>query len=101
VIDAALKLRRPRLEACLTADHAPRGTAPIRLVIEVELDARGTVSRAVVKLPKLGLGLIDGAAASCIGLAIRTHLVVPGPARPRPTIARIEVLLVTGDAGGL
>jgi hypothetical protein len=101
VIDAALKLRPPRLESCLTADRAPRGNAPIRLAIEVELNARGTVSRAAVKLPKLSPGLVDATVASCIESAIRTHLVLPGPARPRPTNARIEVLLVTGDAGGL
>ncbi|HET6150388.1 MAG TPA: tetratricopeptide repeat protein [Polyangia bacterium] len=101
VIDAALKLRPPGLETCLTGERAPRGNVPIRLAIEVELNAGGTVSRARVKLPKLSSGLVDGTVASCIESAIRTRLVVPGPARPRPTNVRIEVLLVTGDAAGL
>ena len=103
VIDAALKLHPPHLEACFTSDRAPRGNAPIRLAIEVDFNADGKVSRAAVKLPKLSSGPLDGvgAVAACIESAIRTHLVVPGPTRPRPTAARVEVLLVTGDAGGL
>ena len=90
VIDAALKQRPPGWEACLAPYPAPRGHEPLRLAIEIELDANGVVASAHARV---AAPLDSALVGRCIEDAVRTRLVVPKPTHARPTIARIEVLL--------
>jgi len=90
VIDAAIKQRPPGWEACLATVVAPRGHDPLRITVEIEIDAGGAVARATARVPP---PLAGGGAGRCIEDAVRTRLVVPKPAHARPTIARVEVLL--------
>jgi tetratricopeptide (TPR) repeat protein len=97
-IDAALKQRPPGWELCFAPYPPPRGHDPVRITVEIELDANGAVTRATSKLPPPFAG---SAVAACIETTLRARLVVSRPTRARSTTARIEVLLASGDAGGV
>jgi tetratricopeptide (TPR) repeat protein len=98
VIDAALRQRPPPWDECFSDAAPSRGHDTVRFVVEVELDARGAVTRATAHLPP---PLDAGATGRCVEAAVRTSLTVTPPAHARPTSARIEVLLANGDSGGL
>jgi tetratricopeptide (TPR) repeat protein len=98
VIDAALRQRPPPWGDCFS-DFAPaRPHVTVRFDVEVELDARGAVTRATAHLPP---PFDAGVTGRCVEAALRTSLTVTPPAHARPTSARIDVLLANGDSGGL
>ena len=104
MIDAALRQRPPAWDDCLAAFPAPRGHDTVRLVIELELDANGAVSRAAVGWPpaQLQAGAPGArAAGACIEAGLKDRLIVAKPAHGKATSARVEVLLANGDSGGL
>jgi hypothetical protein len=61
----------------------------VRIVLELELGGRGTVTRAVVRQPVE----LDGDVAACLQDSIKAGLIVTAPASARPTQARMELLL--------
>jgi tetratricopeptide (TPR) repeat protein len=98
LIDAAWKERPPPIEECLAAASPPAGHGTVRALLELDIDARGLVERASVKLPPV---VDDGVAGPCMEAAVKVGLSVAMPAHARPTSARIEVLLANGDSGRL
>src|SRR6185369_8850223 len=103
LIDAAWRDRPQILDGCLdvAASAAAAGPTParatVRFAIEIEIDARGAVTHAVAKAPPP----LDGAFARCAEAAVRDGLRVPPPGRGRPTHARMELVVASGEAGGL
>jgi tetratricopeptide (TPR) repeat protein len=97
-IDATLKQRPPAWEDCFAPFPPPRGHDTVRFAVEVEIDARGTVTRAAAKLPA---PYDAGAVGACVEAALRSRLVVARPVHARATTARVEVLLANGDVGGV
>ena len=102
LVDAAWR-ERPRLvDDCLDAAVRAGRLAPrdgFRFAVELELDARGVVTEAVVK----AAAPLDAAFSRCVETAVRAGLRVPRPRRAHPTHARVELLvgLASGDAGGV
>ena len=97
-IDAALKQRPPAWEDCFAAFPPPRAHDTVRFAVELEVDARGIVTRAAAKLPA---PYDAGPAGACVEEAVRSRLAVAKPAHARATSARVEVLLANGDTGGV
>jgi tetratricopeptide (TPR) repeat protein len=86
LIDAAWRARPTLLDECL---EATRGAGSVRLGIEVDIDARGRVTRAIVEAPApLGAGF-----ARCAEGAVTRKLSVASPARGKPTHARTEIIV--------
>jgi tetratricopeptide (TPR) repeat protein len=102
LVDAAWR-ERPRLvDDCLDAAVRAGRLTPrdgFRFAVELELDARGVVTEAVVKAP----APLDAAFSRCVEMSVRAGLRVPRPRRAHPTHARVELLvgLASGDAGGV
>jgi tetratricopeptide (TPR) repeat protein len=106
LVDAAWRQMPGMLDACL--DEASRaGLVPprsgFRFSLELELDARGAVSAVAVKAAAPLAQLGSGPFARCVDDAVRGGLRVPRPRTPKPTRARVEVLvgLAAGNPGGL
>jgi hypothetical protein len=62
----------------------------VRVVLEIELDTGGRVTAVIARVPP-ALGAELG---RCLESAVKSGLVVPRPTHPRPTSARMELLLV-------
>jgi Tetratricopeptide repeat len=106
LVDAAWRQRPRLLDDCLD-DLMRIGLLPprdgFRFALELEIDARGLVTSAVVKAPP-PLDEPTGASfARCVEAAVRGGLRVPQPRPARPTRARMELLVgvANGDTGGL
>jgi hypothetical protein len=105
LVDAAWRDRPRLIDDCL-ADGVRGGRlgprVGFRFAVELELDARGVVTRAVAKAAAPAASL-DAAFARCVETAVRAGLRVPRPRRARATQARVEILvgLASGDGGGV
>jgi tetratricopeptide (TPR) repeat protein len=101
LVDAAWRERPQLLDACL--DQAPAAAravaagerSTIRLALELEIDARGSVARATAKAPPP----LDEAFARCAEAAVKAGLRVPPPG-PRSKLTRARMELVIGVAAG-
>jgi len=92
LIDAAWREQAAILDTCL--DAAPELTAghlPVRIAIELEIDARGRITSATAKLP----APLPAELARCLERAVVARLRLPTPAAARRTRARTELLLGT------
>jgi tetratricopeptide (TPR) repeat protein len=88
LIDAAWRDQLPILDECLDDVRlAPRAT--LRIAIEMDIDARGKLTRVIAKVP----APFDERFARCVESATkqRLHLSVPAPGRP--TLARTEMVI--------
>jgi hypothetical protein len=97
LIDAAWKHRPPSIEACLAAVEPAAGQDSVRLGFDVEIDARGAVTRVAARLPP-PLDAAAAGAGACMESAIKDGLAVARPEHGKATVARIEVLLSAGPA---
>jgi hypothetical protein len=86
LIDAGWRSRPTLLDDCLAG---ARGSGSVRIGIELELDARGRVTRATVETP----GPLGADFAHCAEAAVTHELAVSGPARGKPTRARTEIII--------
>ncbi len=90
LIDAAWREQAAILDDCLDgAGGLARSGAPLRVAIEIELDARGRVTAAVAKLAAPNADLF----ARCLEGAVRSGLRLPAAPGGRPTRARTELLV--------
>jgi len=88
LIDAAWRNQAAILDGCLAAAPGPiPARAPLRIAVEMEIDARGRVTAAAVKLPPPG----DAELARCLERVVIARLRLPPAARP--TRARTEILV--------
>lgn len=87
LIDAAWRDQSAILEDCLAAANLSAASAPLRIAVEMEIDPRGRVATAAVKLPAPA----DVDLARCLERAVVARLRLP-PAR-RATRARTEILV--------
>jgi tetratricopeptide (TPR) repeat protein len=102
LIDAALKQRPPAWAQCLAPFPAPPGHQTVRLVVDLDIDANGVVSRALAQWPRPPSGVsVSTGASPCMEAALKDLQLVAKPAHGKVTSARIEVLLANGDSGGL
>jgi tetratricopeptide (TPR) repeat protein len=103
LIDAAWRERPQLLDACLDAASAaahlgtPDVRTSVRLALEMEIDARGAVTRVVAKAP----APLDAAFARCAEAAIKDGLRVSPTGRSRTTRARLELVVANGEPAGL
>lgn len=88
LIDAAWKGQAQGLEECLTGLSAPSGAATVRMALEVQLSALGTVDSVTPLVPDSWKS-----AVSCLSAQCKAILRVPRPSRPARTLARLEVVL--------
>jgi hypothetical protein len=91
LIDAAWREQAAILDDCLAgapALVASRG--PLRLAVEMEIDRRGRITSATIKLPA---AMSDETLSRCLARAIETGLRLPPPPTARPTRARTELLI--------
>jgi tetratricopeptide (TPR) repeat protein len=86
LIDAAWRARPGLLDECL---EETRGGGSVRIGIEVDLDARGRVTRATLETP----GPLGAEFARCAEAAVTHKLAVSGPTRGKPTHARTEIII--------
>ncbi|HVR64954.1 MAG TPA: tetratricopeptide repeat protein, partial [Polyangia bacterium] len=102
LIDAAWRRRPNLIDGCLARlATAPAGHEPFRVPLDLELDARGALTRATVPRPTD----LDAAFVDCVEQSVRAGLVVlaaPAPAPstgnkrkspPGSTLARLELLI--------
>jgi hypothetical protein len=90
MIDAAWRRHPDFLDDCLQRMPESLGRQPVRVALEIEIDTGGRVTGVIARLPPaLGDDL-----ARCLESAVKSGLVVPKPNHPRPTSARMELLLV-------
>jgi tetratricopeptide (TPR) repeat protein len=91
LIDAAWKQHAPPVADCLAALPGP-GEGTLRVVIDVDLDARGGVTRAAASVPAPD-ARAAAAAARCVEQAVQRDLQVTQAAHAGATSAHVEVLL--------
>jgi tetratricopeptide (TPR) repeat protein len=100
LVDAAWRARPDLLDACLD-EGVQRGVLAaresFRFALEIELDGRGAVTEAKAK----SAAPLDPTFARCAEDAVRAGLRVQRPQKPRPTHARIDLLVATKDPGGV
>jgi len=90
LVDAAWRDQLSILDECLANVRlAPRAT--LRLAIEIEVDARGKLTRVVAKAP----APFDERFARCVESATKQRLRFNVPAPGRPTLARTELIIGT------
>jgi hypothetical protein len=87
LIDATWKGRARALEPCFEGLPAIEPSTA-RVAVDVELDGAGAVKKAFPLLPAAWQE-----AAACVEDRLKELLRVPRPARPRPTTARLELVL--------
>lgn len=100
LIDAAWRARPRLLDECFDAAVARGALAPretFRLSLELTVDARGAVTEAAVKAP----AALDAALAACIADTVRAGLRVARPSKRQPTRARLELVVASGEPGGV
>jgi hypothetical protein len=68
-----------------------------RVALEMEIDARGEVTRVVAKVPPP----LDATFARCAESAVKDGLRVVTPGRGRATRARMELVVANGEPAGL
>jgi len=90
LIDAAWRDQTAVLDDCLAAANLGAAGAPLRIAVEMEIDPRGRVTAAAVKLPAPA----DAALARCLERAVVARLRLPPAARA--TRARTEILVGFG-----
>ena len=95
LLDAAWREQAAIFDDCLGAvPELAAGHVPLRLAVELTLDARGRVSSAAVKLPPAAAAWSSAETLSrCLERAITTRLRLPAPPTRRPTRARTELLI--------
>jgi len=96
LIDAAWKHHPPAIEACLGPVEPAPGRDSVRVVFDVEIDARGAVARAAAAVPPPFDAEADplvSAAITCMESAVKSGLLLARPEHGKPTTARVEVLL--------
>jgi tetratricopeptide (TPR) repeat protein len=86
LIDAAWRERPTLLDACLAE---ARGAGSVRIAVDLDIDARGRVTRAALERA----GSLGEDFARCAEAAITGRLTVAGPARGKPTHARSEIII--------
>jgi hypothetical protein len=86
LIDAAWRDRPALLDACLAGT---RGAGSVRVGVDLDIDARGRVTRASIERP----GPLGDDFARCAEAAVTGKLTVAGPARGKPTHARTEIIV--------
>jgi tetratricopeptide (TPR) repeat protein len=88
LVDAAWRDQMTILDECLDGVRlASRAT--LRIAIEMDIDARGRLTRVVVKAP----APFDERFARCVESATKQRLRLSVPAPGRPTIARTELIV--------
>jgi tetratricopeptide (TPR) repeat protein len=88
LIDAAWRDQLGILDECLDGVRITlRGT--LRLAIELDIDARGKITRVVAKAPPP----FDERFARCVESVTKQRLRFSGPAPGRPTLARTELII--------
>jgi tetratricopeptide (TPR) repeat protein len=99
LVDAAFRAQPRLLDACLDRAAAAGVRDSVRFAVELDLDARGAVTRATVKAP----APLDAGFARCAEAAIKDGLRLSRPPRARPSHARVEMILAVAnkDAPGL
>jgi len=90
MIDAAWRRRPDLLDDCLQRMPEVAGRQPVRVALEIEIDTGGRVTAVIARLPPA----LGGELGRCLESAVKSGLVVPRPTHPRPTSARMELLLV-------
>ncbi|HEY2899146.1 MAG TPA: tetratricopeptide repeat protein [Polyangia bacterium] len=93
LIDVAWRHRPNLLDECLARLSVPPPHEPLRIALDLELDGRGNLTRATVPRPSN----LDPDFVGCVEERVKGGLVVSAPtmppsARPRPTLARVELL---------
>ena len=63
--------------------------ATLRIAIEMDIDARGKITRVVAKVPPP----FDERFARCVESVTKQRLRFSGPAPGRPTLARTELII--------
>ncbi len=89
LVDVVWRAHPALLDDCLAAARVGAGA---RLAIELEIDGRGEVTRATVKVPPP----LDEAFARCAETAVKRQLSSGPPPRGSRRIARTEILLAPG-----
>ena len=88
LVDAAWRDQLSILDECLDGIRlAPRAT--LRIAIEMDVDARGKLTRVIAKVP----APFDERFARCVESVTKQRLRFSVPAPGRPTIARTEMVL--------
>ena len=88
LVDAAWRDQMPILDECLDGVRlAPHAT--LRMAIEMDVDARGKLTRVIAKVP----APFDERFARCVESATKEHLRFGVPAPGRPTVARTEMVI--------
>jgi tetratricopeptide (TPR) repeat protein len=93
LIDVAWRHRPNLLDGCLARLSLPPPHEPLRIALDLELDGRGNLTRATVPRPNN----LDPDFVGCLEETVKGGLVVSAPttppsARPKPTLARVELL---------
>lgn len=89
MIDAAWRRRPDLLDDCLQRLPESVGRQPIRVALEIDIDTGGRVTRVVARVPPA----VNDELGRCFEAAVKAGLIVPKPTHPRPTSARMELLL--------
>ena len=88
LIDAAWRDQLPLLDECLDGVRLTTHTT-LRIAIEMDVDARGNLTRVIVKAP----APFDERFAHCVESATKRRLRFSVPAPGRPTTARTEMVV--------
>jgi tetratricopeptide (TPR) repeat protein len=88
LIDAAWRDQLPILDDCLDGVRLPT-RATLRIAIEMDVDARGNLTRVIVKAP----APFDERFSHCVESATKRRLRFSVPAPGRPTTARTEMVV--------
>jgi tetratricopeptide (TPR) repeat protein len=90
LVDAAWRDQMPILDECLDGVRlAPHAT--LRIAIEMDVDARGKLTRVIAKVP----APLDERFAHCVESTTKQRLRFSVPAPGRPTLARTEMVVGT------
>jgi tetratricopeptide (TPR) repeat protein len=92
MVDAAWRRRPDLIDGCLSRLPLTPARPPIRLIVDVEIDARGNLTRASIPRPTD----VDTNFATCVEEKLKSGFIIPAaptPTRARSTLARLELLL--------
>jgi len=88
LVDAAWREQLGILDECLEGVRVTL-RATLRMAIEMDVDARGKITRVVAKVPPP----FDERFARCVESVTKQRLRFSGPAPGRPTLARTELII--------
>jgi tetratricopeptide (TPR) repeat protein len=88
LVDAAWRDQLSILDECLDGVRLPSRTT-LRLAIEMDVDARGNLTRVIAKAP----APLDERFARCVETVTKQRLRFSVPAPGRPTLARTEMVI--------